>query len=315
MQPIVGARDGRSFFAELYTPAFSGVVRVDARTSRVTRIRRFPNAHDDQADGSFDGRWFVFSEYHSLEDPFDDFVTFAWDSHNGTLTQLGEAKLDPNGHPWPGAWRQPDVRAGFATWSQGAGPGGAGEVHAYDLAHGVDRVVRRGHPAGSFFVAGPTVVWPESLGRGELTHMLAANARTGAAVPAPPALARLRGIGGLFTDGRSVVYPSAKYTSLWRVPSLTGRPQLVFKPMRGHYVDNSVRVGGRYFLFSSEAHAYVADGRVRRYFDLGVRNDGLAVDGRALIVEHWAPGKRIHPKGTVMFVPVRSLPRLPRCAG
>ena len=50
MLPIVGAGDGRSFFAQLYSPAFSGVVRVEARTSRVKRIRRFPNARDDQAD-------------------------------------------------------------------------------------------------------------------------------------------------------------------------------------------------------------------------------------------------------------------------
>ena len=55
MQPIVGA-GGRRFFAGLWSPAWSGVVQVDARMSRVTHIRRFPNAHDDQADGSFDGR-------------------------------------------------------------------------------------------------------------------------------------------------------------------------------------------------------------------------------------------------------------------
>ena len=60
--PIVGAGDGRSFFAELYSQGFSGVVRVNARTSHVTRIRRFPSARDDQADGTFDGRWFVWNE-------------------------------------------------------------------------------------------------------------------------------------------------------------------------------------------------------------------------------------------------------------
>jgi len=314
VQPIVGAGDGRSFFAELYTPAFSGVVRIDAHTSRVTRIRRFPNAHDDQADGSWDGRWLVWNEYHSLED-FADFTAFAWDSRTGNVTQIGSARRDPGGQFWPSGWRQPDVRGGFATWSQGTGPDGEGEVHVYDLARGIDRVVRRGHPQGSFFVSGPTAVWSESVTRGAATKMLAADARTGDSVPSPPALARLRGVSGLFTDGRSLVYPSARYTSLWRTASLTGKPQLVFKPKPGYnYVGNSVRVFGRHFVFSSDPHNYVADARARRYMDIGARTSGLAVDRRALIVEHWAPGKTIHPKGLVMFVPLRSLPRLTHCA-
>jgi hypothetical protein len=41
-----------------------------------------------------------------------------------------------------------------------------------------------------------------------------------------------------------------------RARSLRAKPQLVFTPARGyHYVDNSVRVAGRYFLFSSERAA------------------------------------------------------------
>src|SRR5436305_8458966 len=126
--PIAGAGDGRRFFAELWSPAWSGVARVDARTSRVKRIRRFPNAHDDQADGTFGGRWFVWSEYHSLED-FDDFTTFALDSRTGRVMQIGAAKHDRKGAFWPSGWRQPDVRDGFATWSQGTGPAGETEVH------------------------------------------------------------------------------------------------------------------------------------------------------------------------------------------
>jgi hypothetical protein len=303
--PIVGAGDGRSFFAQLYSPAFSGVVRIDARTSRVTRIRRFPNAHDDQADGSFDGRWLVWNEYHSLSD-FDDFATLAWDSRTKRVTQIGSAAH------WSSGWRQPDVRDGLATWSQGSGPDGETEVHVYDLRRGTDRIVRRGHAQGSFFVAGPKVVWPESPARGAWTRMLAANPRTGARVPTPPALAGLRGVSALFSDGKTIVYPSAKFTALWWAPSLRAKPQLVFKPKRRlGYVDNSVRVAGRYFLFSSERSAYVGDGRTRRYMLLG--GDGVAIDGRALIVSSWTKGKTLHPRNRIMFVPLRALPRLGPC--
>jgi hypothetical protein len=312
MEPIMGAGDGRSFFAELYSPAFSGVVRVDARTSHVTRIRRFPSARNDQADGSFDGRWLVWNEYHSLSN-FDDFTTFAWDSRTRRVTQIGAAKRDSNGGFWPSGWRQPDARGGFATWSQGTGPDGEGEVHVDDLARGVDLVVRHGHPQGSFLVRGPVAVWPESVTRGAATRMLAAEARSGTSVQAPRVLARLRGISALFTDGRALAYPSARFRSLWWSPSLRSTPRLVFKPRNAlDPVDNGVRISGRYVIFSDTGKGYLADTRVHRYVELGV--DPIAVDRRALIVSSWTEGKALHPQNRISFIPVRSLPRLTRCA-
>ncbi|HUK94841.1 MAG TPA: hypothetical protein VLU96_07265 [Gaiellaceae bacterium] len=312
--PIVGANDGRSFLAELYSPSFSGVVRIDARTSRVTRIRRFPSARNDQADGSWDGRWLVWNEYHSLSDDFADFTTFAWDSRSGRVTQIGAAKRDPDGNFWPSGWRQPDVRNGFATWTQGTGPDDESELHVYDLARSRDRVVRRGHPQGSFFVNGPTVIWSESLTRGALTKMLAADARTGNSLPPPPALAHLRGISGLFTDGHALAYPSARFTSLWWSPSLGGTPRLIFKPRKAvNHIENGVRIAARYVIFSDTGKGYLADTHVRRYVELGV--DPVAVDRHALIVSSWTKGKTLHPRNRISFVPVRSLPRLARCAG
>ncbi|MGZ4258359.1 MAG: hypothetical protein ACXVRE_11405 [Gaiellaceae bacterium] len=310
--PIVGAGDGRSFFAQLYSPAFSGIARIDVRTSHVTRIRRFPNAHDDQADGSFDGRWLVWNEYHSLSDFFADFTTFAWDSRTGSVTQIGAATPKPGGGFWDSGWRQPDVRAGLATWTQGVGPDGQTEVHVYDLTTGVDRVVRHGHAQGSFFVAGPLVVWPESLSPGAFTRMLAADPRTGAAVSTPPALARLRGISTLFTDGRGLAHPSAQFTSLWWTGSLSSRAERVFKPARAtNYLDNGVRIAGRYVIFSDTGTGYLADARTHRY--LAFDASPLAIDRRALIVSTWTKRKTIHPRNRIMFVPVRSLPRLSRC--
>ncbi|HEY7017376.1 MAG TPA: hypothetical protein VH297_02825 [Gaiellaceae bacterium] len=311
--PIVGAHDGRSFFAQLYSPAYSGVVRIDARTSRITSIRRFPDPARDQADGSFDGRWLVWNEYHSLSD-FGDFTTFAWDSRTGALRQIGAATRSPRGGFWDSPWRQPDVRDGLATWTQGSGPDGETSVHLYDIADHSDRIVHRGHAQGSFFVAGLSVVWPESLVRGAPSRMLAVNARTGKAVAPPRALARLRGISALFTDGATIAYPSAKFTSLWWARSLRSEPQRVFRAKPGYnHVDNSVRVSGRYFLFSSEGAAYVADTRAHRYMLLG--GVGVAIDPHALVISSWTRGKALHPKNRIMFVPVRSLPPLARCAG
>ncbi|TML33163.1 MAG: hypothetical protein E6G24_08350 [Actinobacteria bacterium] len=311
--PIAGAGDGRRFFAQLYSPDFSGVVRIDARTSRLTRIRRFPSARNDQADGSFDGRWFVWNEYHSLSDFFADFTTFAWDSRTGTLLQIGAAKKDLDGNFWASPWRQPDVRNGLATWTQGVGPDGeTTEVHVYNLASRTDRIVRTGHAQGSFFVAGPIAVWPESLAPGGRTRMLAANPYTGEEVAAPGSLARLRGISALFTDGRTFAYPSAKFISLWWSPSTRTAPHRIFsaKPPNS-YVDNSVRIAGRFVIFSSLGRGYVADTRLHRYVKIG--GDPAAIDRKALIVSSWTHGKHLHPRNRIMFVPLRSLPPPGRC--
>src|SRR6476660_1519752 len=90
MVPLALAHDGRSFFAEVYSPRFSGVARVESRTSAVMRIKAFPDPKFDQAWGAFDGRWLVWNEYHGL-DSFDDFTTWAWDSRTRKLTQIGAA--------------------------------------------------------------------------------------------------------------------------------------------------------------------------------------------------------------------------------
>src|SRR5438105_3544318 len=49
--PWAVGSDGRTFFASLYSKPFSGVVRIDAASSRFTRIKRFADARNDQADG------------------------------------------------------------------------------------------------------------------------------------------------------------------------------------------------------------------------------------------------------------------------
>ena len=85
----------------------------------------------------------------------------------------------------------------------------------------------------------------------------------------------------------------------------------VFKPA-ADYVDNGVRIAGRYLTFSVMERSYVVDTRVRRYMLLG--GDGVAIDRRALIVSSWTKRKVLHPKNRIVFVPIRALPHLSRCA-
>ena len=236
------AHDGRSFFATVYSPTFSGVARIDVPTSRMTKVRAFPDPTDYQADGAFDGRWLVWDEYHGFES-FDDFTVWAWDSRTGEVRRIGAAAGAPGGERWASPWRQADVRGGIATWVQGSGPDGLTDVHAFNLRTGKDTVVRTGHAQGSFLLRNHVVAWPESPSPGAATRMYAASAVTGTALPTPASLRPLRGVSGLATDGSRIAYPDGAYKSLWWSPSLRVRPRKIVATKRDYdHVDNSVQI-------------------------------------------------------------------------
>lgn len=304
--------DGRTFFASVYSKRFSGVAAVAATESRVTPIKRFGSPRNDQAVGAFDGRWLVWTEYHSLYGS-DDFTTWSWDSSSGRLRRIGRATRMSSGEFWPSPSRPPDVRDGFATWSQGSGRGGLADVHVFDLAHGRDRIVRRGHPAGSFLVAGGLVVWPESPRPGALTEMRAADVTSGRAVAAPSALRALRGVSGLATDGGALAYPNADYTSLWWSPSLATPARRVYATGNpGSHIDNSVQVAGRWVVFGVPPALYLADLMSGRYAKLSAGGYGR-LDARTLVLLKATDSKAIHPIADVVFLPLASLPAIPAC--
>jgi hypothetical protein len=266
----------------------------------------------DQADGSFDGRWLVWNEYHSLADP-DDFTTWSWDSTSGQVRAIGAAERRPAGGYWPSPWRSPDASGGFVTWTQGTGPSGAGEVHLYDLAKHRDRVVRRGHPQGSLMLNERMVAWPESMHRGRFTVMRTAAVTTGKLIATPAALSRIRGVSGLATDGAAVAYPNSEFTSLMWAPTLRSPPERIFATRDpGAHVDNSVQVGGRYVFFAVAPNAYVADTATHRYIRIGA--SGYArLDNHSLLFVAPAHGKAIHQITDVRLWKIQSLPPIPPC--
>jgi hypothetical protein len=306
------AHDGRSFFASIYKRGgWSGVARVDVPTARVTRIRGFAHPMTDQADGAFGGRWLVWNAYHSLEN-FDDFTTWAWNSRTGAVTQIGAAQRAPDGSFWVSPWRQPDVRDGIATWVQGSGRGGITDVHVYDLAQGRDVVAHTGHAQGSFLVAGPLVVWPESPARGTWTRMLGFDPASGQAVAPPPALQTLRGISGLYTDGHAIAFPSAKYKSLWVAPSLTATPRLVVTAPGANVIGNSVQINGRWVGFGIDPRSFLGNAKVGRYLQIS-RGGWTRIDRRSLVVVHAIASKQWGTPAPVAFVPMNKLPPIPAC--
>lgn len=312
LTPWTLAHDGRSFFATVYSPSFSGVARIDVPTGRVTRIKAFPDPTNDQADGAFGGRRLVWSEYHGF-DSFDDFTVWSWDSWTGKISRIGGAVPAPNGRLRPSPWRQPDVRGGIATWAQGVGPDGEMAVHAFDLRSGRDSVVRVGRTQGSFLLAGYVVAWPESPTSGGATTLRTASALTGKPVRVPRALRGLRGVAWLVTDGRRVAYPNASFTSLWWAPSLRTTPRRIVGAEGYDHIDNSVQVGGRYVGFGIQPGVFLGDTKTRRYLRITAHSGWTRLDSRSLLVLYATGSKALDARAPIAFVPLRDLPPLPAC--
>jgi hypothetical protein len=311
--PWTLAHDGRTFFAAVYSSHFSGVARIDGSATRMTRIKAFPDPTDYQADGAFDGRWLVWTEYHGF-DNFNDFTVWAWDSKSGTARQIGAATRSPSGRFWENPWRQPDVRSGIATWAQGSGPDDLTEVHLYDLRAGEDRVVHEGHTQGSFLLSGHLVVWPESFARGAQTRMNAASTLTDDSVPVPRALRGLHGVSGLATDGRRIAYPDGPYKSLWWSPSLRAVPRKIIAERDAHHVDNSVQIGGRYVGFGIQPRVFIGDVKAHRYVAITARGGWTRLDSKSLLVLYATDSKALDAVAPIIFVPLRDLPPVPACS-
>jgi hypothetical protein len=309
IQPIAGADDGRHFFASMYSKAFSGVVEVDAGTSMYTPVHRFANPATDQAAGSFDGRWLVWDEYHSLQG-LDDFAVWSWDSKTGRLRQIGAATRSTSGAFWSSDWVAPVALDGFAAWEQGTRSGG--DLYVVNLATGRSRVLSRGHPGGPLLVQGGLVVWPESTSSSSATVM-AAKVTTGQRRTPPPALRALRGAITPLSDGSSLVYASPSWTSVWWSPSMSDAPRDVFASPANNPLQDSLVIAHGHVAFVDWPAAYVADTRAGRYVEI---NDiGLVVlDNESLILVRPSAQKAAHAISDVIFLRLSSLPTFSACS-
>jgi hypothetical protein len=312
--PLAVAADGRSFFAEIWSKAYSGVVQVDSKTSRYKKIKAFPDPANDQASGDFDGRWLVWDEYHSLYNT-DDYTVWSWDSRTGLLRKIGAASRSPSGEFYPNSLRAPVALDGYATWEQG-GPNNLGEIHVVKLKTGRDRIVYRGHVDAPFLIKGHRVVWPESMKPGALTILRTAKVKTGRIVITPKALKKVRGGIWPSSDGDSLMYVTNKQRALWWSPSLDVLPKLVFTARTQGAIWIPLDKSSRGITaFTIPYHTYLANTDSRRYVEITA---GSLTHIRWGALVTFGPGgktkkKANHPIKDIAFLPLKSLPPIPRC--
>jgi hypothetical protein len=306
VRPIAIA-DGHSFYAYVYSKSYSGIVKVDAVTSRYERIRR-----DRYGPGSSDGRWFVWA------DQIDGYGTtraiWAWNSRSHRLRRISGSMRSGDGKWW------------VATWSQSAHDGRQSEVHVVDLRTGRNRVIYRGSASQPFLLSGHMVMWTEDVrapgSKDPIFVLRAADAITGRRVPLPKTLRNLpsRGAATLVSDGEGFVYSAGPRESLWWSPSLEIAAWHVFslKNESGDWIENPLELAERYVLFGAQTGignaSFLVDVKTGGYLEIDrvfpgpLSKDAVTFGAQTTI-------KSSHPMiDAIYFIPLGALPTIHACS-
>jgi hypothetical protein len=118
------------------------VVEIFPATGRVVEISQFADPSVDQVSppASFDGRWFVWSESTTLQDPVPVTV-MAWDSGTNTVVTVFNTPASARLNGIAVAYAA-TVAKGELVWVQGAGK--QSDVHLYNLEAQTDRIIFSG---------------------------------------------------------------------------------------------------------------------------------------------------------------------------
>jgi hypothetical protein len=294
--PFALGGDGRSFFATVYSKhGFSGVARIDPSSGQVQGIKAFSYSRIDQATGSFDGRWLVWTETPGKAVDAGRSTTWAWDSRTGRVWKIG------NGD------ETADVRDGVAAWTHGK------EIHFYDLRTRHDLLLRPRHAGGPRLFAGHLAAWAAPLDRAGDTKTYAVSSLTGRPTRLPRALRTAKNFFTLGTDGEEIAYSDGK--SLWWSPSVRQQPEK-FATARGfRWLPYPLHVAGRYLGFDQEPGLFLADTRLHRYVRIG-RGYGAVLSNSRDVLVFWPASTSTAPFApmSIAFIPFAGVPTMPPCA-
>lgn len=313
VRPLAVANDGHSFYATLFSKSYTGIVKIDARTSRYTKIRRVPHADAYGAIGSADGHWLVWAD--QMNGYGATRAIWAWNPHSGQLRRISGSMRSGNGD-WMSA-SDPVVRDGYVTWSQSTSAGTGAEVRVVNLSSGRNSVIYRGSASEPFLLPGHVVAWTENTrpsSKKPAYVLRAADMVTGEHVALAKGVRNLRGdaVATLLSDGAGYLYTAKPmWGSLWWSPSLDRSARRVFTA-DGSGIDNSLQLADHYAFFSSSPSGFLADVASGSY--LGLSSSSSAVLGnKAIVLVAPSRLKQIHPISNVIFLPLDSLPPIPAC--
>lgn len=305
--PFTTGSNPSLFFAELYSPAWSGVVSVTVPSGTITHIHPFRDPSNEQAiSGGFDGRWLVWLDQLSLQDG-NDWQLWAWDKTNGQSFEIGAAPV-LNGSTVSGPIVQPVVWNGEAAWVQ-ANQGGVGELHLYSLVDHHDRVVASGATYPVLFW-GSALLWQHIDVAGQSGHLQMIDAATTqpAAVPAP--LSAVRHLAFLAVSDRLVAWTDGRMVWAYR-PGQTSA-SLVYDLT----ADSAgfLGVAGDLITWDGSSRPYALDVRSGTVTTITPAFGGRFASGNSLLI-YWpnSQSKSASAAFLISDVDALQLPALPRC--
>lgn len=294
------------FFAELYSPAFSGVVEISAPGGNVTRIHSFANPSTDQAyAGGFDGRWLVWIDQTSLED-WNAWEIWAWDSStNSSFRVATSPRVD--GHTISGPIVEPVVAVGTAAWIQ-ANSSGFGDVHAFALQSRHDTVLDT-HATTPINVWGANVLWMHLDVAGQSGHFEMADT-TGHQLAVPPPLASVNHAAYVATSHNLVAWTDGHALWMYRAGQVAASLALNTESDTIQFIG----VAGDLITWDGQGGPAALDTRTLTVTSLTPANGGRFAAGNSLLI-YWpvSNGKSNGGSMAIADVDATRLPELPRC--
>lgn len=235
---------------------------------------------------TFDGRYLAYRVDHSL-DSFADFSLYVWDSTTkAPPVEVAHGERDRKGRLMATPLVDPVVHDGWVYWSQTRDQDPARTVlSAYRVADGHREVLRRGY--GQVPVRwGSLLLWPDAPEPGTATRLQAFDLQTRRPVPAPAALADVRGPSYLAGDARTLAWVTSDGSRLlvhregWSTPRV-----LVDGADAAEFLD----VAGDVVVFQQSDAVYAADLRSWSSAKVTPEYGSISADGGPFVVVGYRP--------------------------
>ena len=236
-------------FSEERGKYFAGVSLWNIKTGEQRRVHKFADPQNYQAGGSFDGRYLLWGESHSMEGA--SYVSiYSYDIQTGKVRHLADQLGDTRGMPYPGL-SEPVSSGGTGAWVQGIGPG-VSALKLVDLRTGQIRTVRRGSFGSVQFVGDKLVIAEPKAQR---VHLIAVDVHSLKEVALPSALPDTRNVASFAAspDGK-IAYIDDTFQQLWFSSGPDRAPTLVAQLPAEFGFQGALEMSDIGLIYSSQGH-------------------------------------------------------------
>lgn len=228
---------------------FAGVSLWNIKTGEQRRVHRFADPQNYQASGSFDGRYLLWGESHSLEGASLVSI-YSYDIQTGKVRHLADQLGDTRGMPYPGL-SEPVSSGGIGAWVQGIGPGVAA-LKLVDLRTGQIRTERRGGLGSVQFVRDKLVI---AEPRAQGFHLAAVDVHSLQEVALPSALTGTRNVASFAgsPEGK-IAYIDETLQQLWFSDGPNRAPKLVAQLPAEFGFQGGLSLSDSGLIYASQGH-------------------------------------------------------------